>query len=214
MRTVLRIVTGILLTLLALTATAQSSFERGDNLVGNGSFESLSFSPDVNLSPWQWSGCMSLVVNEPQRAAEGSNFAVVCGLIYQDIATVPGLTYEVRFAFGGNEQEQQNRESLHVTWASQEIATIPVTPVPQQSPQWRYLTYDVVTENNTTRLGFTSYPGQAFPYIDEVSVVVVPEPSVFSLFAFVTVGRFGLSLFRLIVTTRDRGALESDQEPG
>jgi hypothetical protein len=139
-------------------------------------------------------------VNEPQRAAEGSNFAVVCGLIYQDIATVPGLTYEVRFAFGGNEQEQQNRESLHVTWANQEIATIPVTPVPAASPQWRYLTYEVETENSTTRLGFTSYPGQAFPYIDEVSIIVVPEPSVFSLLAFVTIGGFGISLFRPIVT--------------
>ncbi|MHB8522252.1 MAG: hypothetical protein ACYDH9_16045 [Limisphaerales bacterium] len=205
------ILSGVLLILLPLTAVAQGSFGSGENLAHDGSFESASFGPP---GPWRWSGCLEWVINEPQRAAEGSNFVVVCGLIYQDIATVPGLPYELRFAFGGNEQEQQNLEPLHVRWGNQEIAAIPVTPVPHQSPQWRYLSFGVVAVNSTMRLGFTSYPGQASPYIDEVSVVAVPEPSVFSLLAFITASRFGISLFRLIVSPRGRRALEFNEKSG
>lgn len=175
-----RIIIGLLWLISPITAFSQSQFGVPGNLVGNGSFESLNFNPDVDLSPWVWGGCLGVVVNET-GAAVGSNYASVCGLIYQDVPTAPGQDYAIRFAFGGHEEVQVNAEPLHITWGTEEIATIPITPVYPHTPQWRYLEFRAVAEKSTMRLTFSSYPLQAFPYIDDVSVILIPEPGVSTL---------------------------------
>jgi alpha-tubulin suppressor-like RCC1 family protein len=156
---------GFVLTLWTVSATAQDIVS---NLVQNGSFENLG--PHYNdLSPWAGEGVI-LAVDEPGRAADGNNFVTVNRSLYQDIPTVPGQDYVIRFAFGGNEGTQVNNTPMSLLWDGQEIASIPVTPVSPASPQWRYLEYQAVAESNTTRLTFSTLGGEAFPYVDNVSV--------------------------------------------
>ena len=189
----------VLLFLLPATCSAQGTSGGGMNLVGNGSFESVNFTPDVNLSPWVWSTCLSLIIAEPQHVADGSNCAIVCGRIYQNVAVVPSMLYQLRFAFGGDDGAQSNLEPLTVSWGAQTIAAIPVDPVSMQSPNWRYLTFNVLATDSTMRLGFSTLPGQAFPLIDNVSLTPVPEPSVLALLALATT--WGLATCRWV---RDR----------
>jgi hypothetical protein len=160
------------------------------NLIGNGSFESVNFTPDVNISPWFWSGCLSLLIAEPQHVADGNNCAIVCGRIYQDVGVVPEMMYELRFAFGGDDGAQANRDPLTVSWGTQTLAAIPVEPVSMQSPNWRYLAYNVLATGNTMRLGFSTLPNQALPLVDDVSLTPVPEPSVVALLAIGIGGGF------------------------
>jgi hypothetical protein len=161
---------------------AQGTSGGGMNLIGNGSFELVT--PDGNISPWFWSTCLSLIIAEPQHVADGSNCAIVCGGLYQDVSVVPGMMYQLKFAFGGDDQAQANSAPLTVSWGTQTLAAIPVDPVSMQSPNWRYLTYDLLASGSTVRLGFSTLPDQAFPVIDNVSLTPVPEPSVLGLLAF------------------------------
>src|SRR5262245_39022345 len=113
-----QILIGMLLTLLPLMAPAQG------NLVLNGSFESWNpFVPLREGVPF-WHFEAGLAVNE--GAAQGANFAMPY-FMFQDIATVPGQTYQVRFAFGGNWDSQENLGPLHVRFGLTDIAVIPVT---------------------------------------------------------------------------------------
>lgn len=163
---------------------AQGTSGGGINLVGNGSFES------VNFTPWVWNTCSILIIAEPQHVADGNNCAVVCGRIYQDVGVVPGMTYQLRFAFGGDDGAQDNRAPLTVSWGMQTLAAIPVDPVSTQAPNWRYLTFDVLATAGTMRLGFSTLPAQAFPLLDNVSLTAVPEPNALTLFALAILVEF------------------------
>ena len=100
---------------------SRASFAQGGpSLIGNGSFEVLDNSnPDLVISPWRWSYSLILFVGNPAYAAEGTNSAQVCGLIYQDVAVHPGTSYQLRFAFGGNDGNQVNLGPLTVNWGTQ-----------------------------------------------------------------------------------------------
>ena len=122
---------------------------------------------------------------------------MVTGGIHQDVSVVPGMMYRLQFAFGGNDSRQNNRGPLSVVWGTptgvipwtrQTVATIDVEAVSISPPNWRYLTFDVLATDPVMRVGFNTYLGQAYPLIDDVSLVAVPEPTALALFALATAG--------------------------
>jgi hypothetical protein len=153
-----------------------------NNLIKNGSFEAIVYDPDLHILDWTWNRCLVFVQpydNIP--AAEGDSFPLVCGSIWQDVPTTGGQMYRVTFAFGGNDQDQINRSPLHVLWENREVLTVPITPAPFRAPKWQYLSVDVTAQVSPSRLEFATFPSQAMPMIDNVSVVAVPEPTVGTL---------------------------------
>lgn len=126
------------LSFVALSAAGQGL---SPNLVQNGSFESLG--ETINLPPWHNGAgrrpAVGIVVSEPWRTPDGNNFIMAQSFICQDIPTVAGRSYLFRFAFGGNEKVQSNKGPLYVSWGSQDVVTIPVTPVDSRYPRWATL---------------------------------------------------------------------------
>ncbi len=141
------------------------------NLVVNGSFEDWG-------SHWRTQAGKpfdsSLAVGEAWRTPNGSNFAVVTHYIGQDIPTVAGQSYLVRFAFGGNERYQVNSGPLYVLWGNQELGAIPVAPVDWRHPRWRYFDFIAQAASNITRISFSTKGKDATPYIDDIQVTAVP----------------------------------------
>lgn len=184
----IRIFASVLLVLFQWSVGAQGVL---GNLVQNGSFEDLG--PNyTSLSPWK--GSVSIYWDFP-TAVDGTNFVAIPNFFFQDIPTVAGQGYRFRFAFGGNEAAQVNNAPLGVFWDGKQFASVSVALVPVGLPQWRYLTYQVVATSSTTRIGFApvgSVGAEAFPYVDDVSVVAIPEPSTASMIALMLMGRFVL----------------------
>ena len=171
-----------ILTLLPTASLSQGMSGGGVNLIGNGSFESVN---GDSISPWVWSGGLAIVVAEPQHVADGSNCAVVLNTIYQDVKAASGTWYQLRFAFGGDDEAQIGRGPLTVSWGSQLVSSIPYDPVSTQAPNWRYLTFGAFSTSDTERLSFSTLPNVPDALIDNVSLVAVPEPSVVTLFSLV-----------------------------
>ncbi len=155
------ITTGLILALWPVSAPAQAG-----NLVQNGSFENVG--AGFSLSSWS-ERSIDVVDDEALRAADGSVFVVVHGSLYQDIPTVPGEQYVLRFAFGGSEQVWATNTPMILLWGGQQVASIPAT-LASMTPQWRYLEYQAAAQSSTTRLTFSSPDGDAFAFVDDVSV--------------------------------------------
>lgn len=150
------------------------------NIVTNGSFES----PSVwNGQLWHgtaipgWQTAYGQI--ELWNHAYGTNPAhgnqhieldsVGSSSIYQDLATIPGVTYVLRFSFAGSPGTGPSENVLGVAWGGQPIATLTTG-----STTWVQYTYTVVASGTTTRLQFRDLGpsnGQG-TFLDNVSVVV------------------------------------------
>jgi hypothetical protein len=188
LRTVSGLAAAATLLLPPLTTLAQGVL---DNLVQNGSFEA---SPP-GISPWVWVRNLTFDVGSRQ-AADGTNFLMVSGAVYQDIPTTMGREYLLRFAFGGDDAVQVNGGPMSVLWGNQTVATVPVDLASINAPRWRYLEYPVEAAGSTTRLEFSTLAAQAFPFLDDVSVVEVPEPGILRLLTLILASHCGIRLLR------------------
>ena len=148
------------------------------NIVHNGSFES-----GFTLSPWTTSGTGLFAGFE--GAADGLNFADIGGFLYQDLATTPGLTYHLRFAMAGN-INWPGLITMETLWGNTIAAETTWNPAGHSINNlgWIYTDIDLAADSSLTRLTFEN-PGASNqqPFLDAVSVVVVPEPSAMSLLA-------------------------------
>ena len=168
-----------LVTLVAAMAVfaPNESFADQRNLVQNGSFESLSISPWVSSGSGLFAGYES--------AADGRNFANIGGYLYQDLATTSGQTYHLRYAMAGN-MNWPGLITMYALWGNDNVATTIWNPAGHNINNlgWIYTDLDLVASTTRTRLIFQN-PGQfnQQPFLDAVSVVVVPEPSSAALLA-------------------------------
>lgn len=161
------------------------------NLIVNGGFET----PTVSLSGWlsyqEPSGFKGWSVESGGVDLVGTNFfasasglqsldlnAGDAGKVYQDVITVPGEKYRLRFAFAANPDMivcgGPAVRSMEVRWNSILLAT-PAQDVRGHSPTdlgWREFSF-IVTGGGTDRLSFKSLtPGCAGPAVDDVSLTV------------------------------------------
>src|SRR4051812_3493564 len=104
-------------------------------IINNGSFESQVigvpyqvFSAGQDLGGgWIVENGTEEIVRDYWPAAEGhqsidlSGIFLEIGTIYQDIATTPGRTYRVRFAFAGNPEDPGTDKRMKVFWNDGEV---------------------------------------------------------------------------------------------
>src|SRR5438045_54262 len=115
---------------MVLVAGLSLGFSAKAAAINNGSFEALPIGvPYQVFGAWQdlgggWiveSGTVE-IVRDYWPAAEGhqsidlSGIFEEIGTIYQDIPTVAGKTYKVRFGFAGNPEDQGEDERRMVVW--------------------------------------------------------------------------------------------------
>lgn len=130
------------------------------DIVTNGSFES----PNVSSGSW-WHGTSisgwraahgRIEIHDhwlDTSPAHGSQHveldADVSSGIYQDLTTIPGATYRLRFAFAARPGTSASQNVLGVVWGGQPVATLTTG-----SSAWVYYTYTLVASGTTTRLQF------------------------------------------------------------
>lgn len=150
------------------------------NIVDNNSFES----PNV-LDGWAWSygsipgwnpvysgGTIKVLDLAGTNPAHGSQHVELDTLsqrgIYQDLATTPGATYTLRFAFAARPGTSAGDNVLGVVWGGQPVATLSTA-----SSTWVYYTYTVVASSSTTRLQFNDLgiANNQGTWLDHVTVV-------------------------------------------
>src|SRR3954471_24550456 len=119
----------IIFATLVLEATAQ-------NIVSNGSFETSG----TTLAGWSSTegyGWESVTTT----AADGQTFAIISGNLYQDLATVPGQVYKLRYAVAGN-PGFQGYTPLETFWGGNFVTTtlFDTTGHSNENLGWIYVT--------------------------------------------------------------------------
>ena len=181
------------LTIAALAAGQAVSVGATGDVVKNGSFET----PDPGSgfsnygtggtgtsvgagSPWKVGSGNVDHVGGRFDAAKGKGAidlnGLTAGSVYQDLSTVPGAVYRLRFAMAGNTEGGAQVMTLAIRWGGTQIATRSFntqghTP---RSMGWSYRNYTVRATSSKTRLEFASLAppsGQFGPAIDDVTVI-------------------------------------------
>jgi uncharacterized delta-60 repeat protein len=101
------------------------------------------------------------------------------GLIYQDLPTVPGASYKLRFAFAGNFLGEPRTKTLVVLWRGLAVADVYFDSEGRSGTNmgWMYREFILTATNSTTRLAFSAPLPNANgygPVIDDVSVEPAP----------------------------------------
>lgn len=153
------------------------------NIVQNGDFGS----PDgFSIPPWNVSGG---IMWSADYGVNGGSFAGIGGYFSQTLNTQPGQTYLLQFytTTGLPFIGQGGPYGLSVTWDSEPPISYTST---QQSYDWVAEDLQVTAHSSQTLLTFTRIYG-AIPYLDDVSVVPIPEPDSITLF-FIAMIAFGV----------------------
>ncbi|WP_437629954.1 DNRLRE domain-containing protein [Sorangium sp. So ce854] len=149
------------------------------NIVTNGSFESPSVRSGglwqgTSITGWRAAYGQIEVWNHAYgtNPAHGNQHVELdaqgSSAIYQDLATIPGATYVLRFSFAGSPGTGASQNVLGVVWGGQPLATLSTA-----SSTWVQHTYTVVASGTTTRLQFNDLGqsnGQG-TFLDNVTVV-------------------------------------------
>lgn len=178
---------------MALSATllATSTFAVGPNLIVNGGFES-------GFTGWFGTFGYYDTPNALGGARVGTltdiTHSSVGQTLYQNVATVPGWTYEIKFALRlpefmpgttipvlGDSRGGSTTISLRVNEIS--IASIPVV----NRTSWNLYDYDFVATQSSTKINFFNPSSLAWPYIDEISLTVIPEPHTAALLGLASI---------------------------
>jgi len=160
--------------LVLLSALAVTSLSAQSSIVLNGGFER-------GTEGWTL-GNLGMWVNFP-NPAEGSIYAELRTFTYQDLPTVVGQTYHLRFAMAGN-ANWPGPISMQISWAENVVAATSWNPAGHNiyNLGWIYSDFDLVATAPTPRLGFVNLGEiNQSAMIDAVSVVPVPEPSYLAL---------------------------------
>ncbi len=192
----------------ALAGLLAAAFNCRADLV-NGSFENpAGVYPyrvfDIGNPPPGWtveSGTVE-IVGTYWPAAQGSQSLDLNGIfeyigtIYQDVPTVPGERYKIRFAYAGNPEGGPVIKTTKVFWDGAELATVSfdTTGRSRSNMGWVYYDYEVTATSGTGRLRFQSMTSSfCGPALDDVSVTPVnplppppppPLPSVPAITSF------------------------------
>ncbi|CAN91052.1 putative exported sugar-binding protein with thrombospondin-like C-terminal domain [Sorangium cellulosum So ce56] len=132
------------------------------NIVTNGSFESPDVWPGTStiynngsITGWQAAYGQIQVYDHSngQNPAHGEQHVELDASnssgIYQNLTTVPGAIYQLRFAFAARPNTSASQNVLGVVWGGQQVATLTTA-----SSSWVYYTYTLVASGTTTRLQF------------------------------------------------------------
>lgn len=148
------------------------------NLVVNGSFEQ-------GFTGWGYTYNFGVGFGFPSTA-DGANFGEVYGTIYQDLPTIPGQQYHLRFALAGN-FNISDLTLLNVRWDGPQVGSATWNPAGHNINDlgWVWTDLDLIAGDSSTRLTFENpYVGDSsgrIPRLDAITVMAVPEPSMAAL---------------------------------
>ena len=155
-------------------AIRNGSFEE---LVIGGSYQAFFAGTDIG-GGWIVEDGTVEIVRDYWKAAEGhqsidlSGLFEMAGTIYQEIATIPGQVYTLRFAFAGNPEDGATKR-MKVFWNDGEIADLTVDTAGRSFTDmgWTYHTYTVTATGTTSRVKFQSLTFNFLgPVIDDVTI--------------------------------------------
>ena len=178
------LILGSLLAGLVPRTTGATEFYTGDNLLQNGGFNAQGFPYPSDfsliLAPWHWSGSVAYTwANNSQLVTLGPGATVDAGgyvgfgdgLIYQDVATMPGQTYELTII-------AHSRGTAAGTWLQPLWNGSSLEPGLAKYWEWTVIRYDIQASGNNTRLTIMPVPNNGGPtWVDSVNLVAIPEPS-------------------------------------
>src|SRR3954469_18587085 len=176
---------------MVLVAGLSLGFSAKAAAINNGSFEALPIGVPYQVfgagqdlgGGWIVESGTVEIVRDYWPAAEGhqsidlSGIFEEIGTIYQDIATAPGRTYKLRFAFAGNPEDPGNDKRMKVFWNEGEVADLTFNTAGRslQDMGWGYHSYTVTATGSTSRLRFKSLTVSFLgPVIDDVSIAELP----------------------------------------
>ncbi|XXY50943.1 DNRLRE domain-containing protein [Sorangium sp. So ce269] len=130
------------------------------DIVTNGSFEAPNVSTGSSslyssISGWQAAYGQIQIHDHASgmSPAQGNQHAELDASsssgIYQNLTTIPGATYQLRFAFAARPGTNASQNVLGVVWGGQPVATLTTG-----SSAWVTYTYTLVASGTTTRLQF------------------------------------------------------------
>jgi hypothetical protein len=169
------------------------------NIVVNGSFEN-----GWNNGPigWGWTTNVGLGNGFP-GVADGTSMVTVYGALFQTLATTPGQAYRVRFALASN-SSFPGESALGLSWAGNFLGTTtwhsPNTTGNGLNFNWIYGEHYVQAASASTLLNFQVVGSTLQPFMDDVSVVAVPEPGV------AAISVLGLAMLAGLARKRSNGA--------
>jgi len=157
-----------------------------DNLIVNGSFENPPgiefwevFDAGIPVPGWNIQSGTVEIVGTYWQAADGlqaldlNGIFEEIGTIYQNVETVPGERYKIRFAYAGNAECGPAIKTTRVTWNDQELGIVSFdsTGYSPTNMGWTYYEYEVTASSTAGRLMFQSLTSSfCGPAIDDVSV--------------------------------------------
>ena len=174
------------------------------NLVVNGSFETppaggsfVSYGGGGNIGGWTVGGSGVDHIGGFWQAADGTQSVDLnganAGSVFQDLVTIPGGQYRIRFALAGNPFGFEAKH-LSVLWDGAQVGDFTFDPAGTSANAmgWIYQTINVTAPDALARLEFLSTTGAMpgsqgvttfyGPALDDISVIVgVPEPGSLAL---------------------------------
>jgi hypothetical protein len=129
----------------------------------------------LNAQYWKWSGNLNGYVNEA-GGVDGTTWPVLSTgtIIWQDVPTILGHSYEIRFAYlvGGSLSSGGGDGQVAVGWDGRQlgVSTLPGS----EGGFWHWDDYTVVASNTTSRIAFTNLARNL--EMDAFSVVDISAP--------------------------------------
>lgn len=110
----------------------------------------------VDAQYWKWTNGLNGYVNETQGAVDGTTWPVLGGQsgVWQDIPTIPGHTYAIRFAYkiGGQISGGSGDGLITVWWSGIQLG---LSDIPgAEGGFWHWDNYTVTASNTTSRVCF------------------------------------------------------------
>lgn len=173
--------------LLVLTGTPVRG---ADNIVFNGGFEQ-------GGTGWGWTYNRGIAYGLPD-AADGRNWCDVFGTIYQDLPTVAGQEYQLRFALAGN-CNIGTPQVIDVLWGEAAVGSASWSPIGHTIDHlgWVWTDLDLVASDSSTHLTFSNpYVGDGsgrIARVDAISVIAIPEPAALPL---ISIGLAAFAAFK------------------
>ena len=143
---------------------------------------------------WGWTYNIGIAWNFPD-AAEGHNYCIAYGTIFQDLPTTAGQEYHLQFALAGN-FNTGSPAVVNVLWGDNNIGSASWNPGGHSVNDlgWVWSDFYVTASSSTTLLTFSDpFVGdgsQRVDLLDAISVVPVPEPSLLPLIGFGVLAMF------------------------
>ncbi|MFO1432030.1 MAG: Ig-like domain-containing protein [Candidatus Competibacteraceae bacterium] len=180
-------------TVVTLTITGRNEAPViGSQLVTNGSFERPSIARGTviqsnNIPGWTRSATSRGIAIEIQNNVAGSPYqgdqfveldSNHVTAIYQDLATTPGATYLLSFAFSPRPGVLEN--IMTISWGGSGVDTLTVDGTRVSTTDWNEHTYSLRAVGTSMRLQFdnlTERSNSVGSYLDAVSVTATPDHS-------------------------------------